>query len=185
MARSSVAIPYLHEVARRMGLSADPGGLYFTPAGRVSWVCSILLALALFGGAKMIQGRLAMHNQEIIASQGLDRFLDLMGEWRVQNGRRPRIYHDYKWGGYLTWHGWPEVLNWIDDRNEVQGKEHIQNHIGLESGRVPWQDGLAEIDLVCIDPTTTLAERLAGEPNVWQERHRDAYAVLFERRRDR
>ena len=30
-------------------------------------------------------------------------------------GGHPVIFHSYAWGGYLTWHGWPDCRNWIDD----------------------------------------------------------------------
>ena len=43
-----------------------------------------------------------------------DELLARAKDWRKAHGRRPVIVHDYNWGGYITWHGWPELLNWIE-----------------------------------------------------------------------
>jgi hypothetical protein len=181
MARASVTIPYLLDLARRLQLSAGPTSLFHTHPTPPSWLCSAVIAVALVGGVKVIEGRFAVHKQEIIASDALDRFIEIIGEWKQEHGRMPRILHNYDWGGYLTWHGWPEVLNWIDDRNEVQGKKHIQDYFEVMKAGAGWQEKLAHIDLVCIDPSTDLARQLRQSAG-WRERFRDPHAVIFERR---
>jgi hypothetical protein len=90
------------------------------------------------------------------------------------------IVHDYNWGGYVTWHGWPELLNWIDDRNEVQGKQRIQDYFDLMKAKPGWERQLTDADFVCIDPETDLARRLA-EDERWQ-RTEAPNAVIFERK---
>jgi hypothetical protein len=184
MARSSVEVPGLREFARRLGLTADEGSLFHTPAGRVGWVWSAVLGVVVLLGAKALEGRFAVHKQEIIASRALDRFLALVREWQEEHGRPAALYHDYRWGGYLTWHGWPEVRNWIDDRNEVQGKGHIQEHLQVENAEPGWEGPLARIDLVCIDGKAPLARQLERMSGQWQERYRDEHAIIFERRAD-
>ena len=76
----------------------------------------------------------------------------MTAEWRAEQGERPRIFHAYDWGGYLTWHGWPDILTWIDDRNEVQGKERIERYFAIIAAEPGWERWLADIDWVCIDP---------------------------------
>jgi hypothetical protein len=184
MGRCSAEIPYLRDLATRFHLSGKEGSLFHTPTAKAGWGWSVVLAVVLLFGAKAVEGRFATHKQEIIASRALDRFLELTREWQAKHGRRAVLYHDYRWGGYLTWHGWPEVLNWIDDRNEVQGKEHIQEHLRIEGALPGWEEPFARIDLVCIDPETPLARELGARSGQWDERYRDEYAVIFERRAD-
>ncbi len=113
--------------------------------------------------------------------QALDRLLTMHREWKKQHGHAPVLFHSYDWGGYLTWHGWPEVLNWIDDRNEVQGKQHIQHHFALRDAEPGWEREIEPFDLVCIETDAALTYRLAEMPHRWHERYRDDYAVIFER----
>ena len=87
--------------------------------------------MLLLGIACGVEGRIARHQPEIIAAAALDRFLQIHEEWRQTHDRRPVVFHSYDWGGYLTWHGGPDFRNWIDDRNEVQGKEHIQEYFAI------------------------------------------------------
>src|SRR5262249_54693226 len=111
IARASVEIPYLHELARRWQLSTAPGSLFHTRAGSPGWLWSVLVVLGLIGWAKTAEGRFAVHKQEIIASNALDELIDVARQWKEKNGRRPVIFHAYDWGGYVTWHGWPDLLN--------------------------------------------------------------------------
>ncbi len=183
MARSSLEIPYLRELARRWQLSAGPGSLFFTRRGRTAWLWSALFAIALLGLGPVLQGRLARHKQEMIASEALDRFLVEADAWREEHGRRPILFHSYDWGGYLTWHGWPGVLNWIDDRNEVQGQARVEEFLAIRDAEPGWQEKLAGVDLICIESGAHLTSRLRGMPGTWREVHSDRYAVIFRRQR--
>jgi hypothetical protein len=182
LARSSMAIPWLHEQARRLRLSASDDSLFAVRPGPTPWVWAVVFALALLGWARSAQGRFAYHKPEIIATPALDRFLEIHARWWAEHGRRPVIFHSYDWGGYLTWHGWPEVRNWIDDRNEVQGKERIQDYFTILHTRPGWEQKLdhAGIDLVCVESGAELPLHLATNP-AWKELYRDDYAVIFER----
>jgi hypothetical protein len=181
LARSSIEIAYLQELARRWKLSAGPGSLFATRIGPAPWLWSALFAAGVCVWAWSAQGQVARHQQKIIATEALDRFLVLADEWREEHGQRPRIFHSYDWGGYLTWHGWPKVLNWIDDRNEVQGKERVEEYFTILRTEPGWEEALAGVDLVCVESGASLTYRLAERPQQWKERYRDKWAVIFER----
>jgi hypothetical protein len=72
------------------------------------------------------------------------------------------------------------LLNWIDDRNEVQGRAHVQDYFATLQGAPGWQERLerARVALVCIEPKVPLASRLA-ENAAWREVFRDDWAVIF------
>jgi hypothetical protein len=182
MARASVAIPWLQDLARRLDLSAKDGGLFAPRAGASPWLWSGAAALGLLGWARAAEGGFARHKPEIIAAPALDTFLELHAGWREAHGRRPVVFHSYDWGGYLTWHGWPEVRNWIDDRNEVQGKERVQEYFAILKAEPGWEGKLdrAGVELICVESGAALTDRLAASPG-WRERYRDDYAVIFER----
>jgi hypothetical protein len=182
MARSSAAIEWANAWAVKAGLSTEPGSLYHTPRDPSPWLWSAVVAVALLGGAKALEGRYAAHNQEIIASRMLDRLLTHLEAWQEEHGRRPVILHSYDWGGYLTWHGWPRVLNWIDDRNEVQGKQRIEEYFAAMRAEPGWAEKLRAIDWVCIAPKTPLAAALAADERRWKKVDKDEHAVIFVRR---
>jgi hypothetical protein len=85
-------------------------------------------------------------------------------------------------GGYLTWHGSPCVRNWIDDRNEVQGKDRIQEYFSILETEPGWAEKLDRhhVALICIQPQAALTFRLAGSGK-WHELYRDGWAVIFQR----
>jgi hypothetical protein len=180
LARSSVEVPALQDVVRRLGLDRE-GGLFAARPAVGSWAWTAAAAVALLGGAKLLEGRFAALAPEVIPTAALDRLLELHRE-------RPGavVFHSYNWGGYLTWHGWrPDgggFRNWIDDRNEVQGQGHVEEFFAVLHAEPGWHAKLdrAGVVLVCVEPETALAYRLAESPG-WREVHRDGHAVIFER----
>jgi hypothetical protein len=181
LARSSLELPHLKEAASRF-LSPGQGMLWSSFRPGRSWLWSVLFAAILLGGARTAQGRLARHTPEMVPAQTLDCFLALHHQWTQTHGRRAVVFHSYDWGGYLTWHGWPNLRNWIDDRNEVQGKAHIQDYFAILATNPGWEEKLnhPKVDLVCIQSDCPLAFRLA-ESSHWRELSHDAFAVIFER----
>ncbi len=183
MARSSMEIPYLQELARRLRLT-DPEALFARPVAVTAWPWSVAFALLLVFGAVVAKGEVARHGDKILATKALDRFLNLHAEWKKEHGHRPVIFNHYDWGGYLTWHGWPDVLNWIDDRNEVQGEKHTREFFTVIKAEAGWEQKIKKVDLICIWSGCALAHRLEERPGIWKERYRDQDAVIFERRRE-
>jgi hypothetical protein len=180
LARSSRELPGVHQLS---GLFSGEAGSFAKRRGS-SWTWSLLVGLALLGLARAAEGRFARHQPAILPAQSLNRFLQIHAEWRQTHGHRPVVFHSYDWGGYLTWHGSPEVRNWIDDRNEVQGKERIQEYFAILETDPGWSEKLDRyhVELICIQPRAALTFRLA-ESKKWRERYRDEWAVIYQRQR--
>lgn len=204
MARASVEIPYLREAARRWGLTAEQGSLFFTRVGRTWGVWSALFAAGVCLWACVSQGEVIRKQQRareeaaekddrvkvIIARNALDDFLEVAKEWEKENGRPPVIFHSYDWGGYLTWHGWtPDrggLRNWIDDRNEAQGAERVKEYFAIVAGNPGWEENLGKVDLVCLASGEPLAQRLSERPQTWRKIERKGHvghslATFYER----
>lgn len=182
LARSSLQIPWLRLQARRF-LDSGEGGQWFAPRPGRPWVWSLVGTILLLVLARGAEGRFARHQPEILPADALDRFLQLHADWRQAHGHRPVVFHSYDWGGYLTWHGGTEFRNWIDDRNEVQGKEHIQEYFSIAEAEPGWVENLDHygVQLICIHPQAPLCVRLAQDAR-WCELYRDRWAVIFARR---
>jgi hypothetical protein len=200
MARASAEVPWLQALAGRWGQAGEGKGLFAPWMGRLPWAWSAAIALAFLGWARWQEGRFARHKHDFIPVTALDRLLELHRE-------RPQavVFHGYDWGGYLTWHGWPGFRNWIDDRNEVQGKEHIEEYFSIVRADPGWEQKLdrAGVAFVCLHPGAPLAlclgeregegQRLAAVTGAgslavgddWREVYRDRFAVIFERRQAR
>jgi hypothetical protein len=88
-------------------------------------------------------------------------------------------------GGYLTWHGWPELLVWIDDRNEVYRQEWYESVFDLEQTKPGWEEKLAEWNptWIAIPPERPLAYRLAERTSDWEEVYRDDLLVVYRKRK--
>jgi hypothetical protein len=182
LARASLEIPWLQQQARRLVPAEEGRRSFFVRPGRASCLWSILGALSLLGLAHCAEGLFARHQPEIIPATALDHFLQIHAQWRHQHGRRPVVFHSYDWGGYLTWHGGPDFRNWIDDRNEVQGREHIEDYFAILRTDPGWSAklDLAGVQLICVQTNAPLTFRLAESAD-WRERYRDEWAVIFER----
>jgi hypothetical protein len=182
LARASLQVPWLRQQARRLVPTEEGRRSFFVPPSCSPWLFSVLGALALLGLARAAEGRFARHQPEIIPAKALDRFLQIQTQWSRQHGRRPVVFHSYDWGGYLTWHADAGFRNWIDDRNEVQGKEYIEDYFAILRTDPGWREKLdrAGVQLICIQTNAPLTFRLSESPD-WHERYRDEWAVLFER----
>lgn len=181
MARASLSVPALHALGQRLQLPTTPGSLFAPWRGRVPWGATVGVILLLLGGAKVAEGSFATHKQEIIATRAVHQLIARANQWQAQRGRRPVIFHSYDWGGYLTWHGWPGLLNWVDDRNEVQGRARVEVYMDTMRGAPGWERRLAGVDLVCIGATAPLAVRLAASGE-WERLYEDEHAVIYARR---
>jgi hypothetical protein len=181
LARSAARQPWLEAMIERLKATGQGGQLFATNRGSAAWIWSVALAIGLLAGSKFVEGRVAHLLPEIVPAAALDRLLAISAE---EPGAV--VFHSYNWGGYLTWHGWqPDgsgFRNWIDDRNEVQGRQHVQDYFATLEARDGWRQRLDRdhVDIVCVEPDAPLVGRLV-EDGGWRELYRDDYAVILER----
>lgn len=173
VARLSMSIPWLADLAARCQVTPELRSFFSTPPRPSRWIATAAIALALVLWSRGADSFAAISPHRI-PTQALDEL--------VKRAEGKVVFHHYNWGGYITWQGWPKVRNWIDDRNEVHGQAHIEEYFAIIDARGPWREKLDRyrVALVCIPPHKPLAERLAEDP-AWQETYRDEYAVIFER----
>jgi hypothetical protein len=182
LARLAAEVPQFQSLSERLRRSAQAGSLFLTGAGASPWIASAAMAITLFVGSRLIEGRVAHLLPEVIPTAALDELLAI-------HAANPRtvVFHAYDWGGYLTWHGWKAdgtgLQNWIDDRNEVQGREHVEEYFSILQTEAGWRAKLdrARVGLVCVAADTPLAGRLE-EDRGWHREYHDDWAVIFSRK---
>jgi hypothetical protein len=181
LARSSAALPWFEDLAQRLRETAPDSALFrHGPPAQSSWVCRAAIVLGFLAWARLGQGTFAHHNPEMVPVAALDGVLELNASWTKEHHRRAVVFHAYSWGGYLIWHGWPGLRDWIDDRNEVQGEDHIRDYFQIIEAAPGWQGRLADVDLVAVPPDIPLANRLTNQSG-WEAVYRDPFAILFRR----
>jgi hypothetical protein len=147
------------------------------PAARSPWLWTAVAAVALFASTRYAGGY-TRHYPDLMPTQALDKLLEIH--------RGEKVLHSINWGGYLIWHGWdkyPRFLVWIDDRNELYGRERIEEWINVSAARPGWRETLDRygFELVCVPADCGLAYRLAEEPG-WEKLYADDAAVIYRRK---
>jgi hypothetical protein len=160
MARSSLGIPLL-EMLFALRESPTEAGETAAPPPQSGWAWTASIAVMVLGASVFIRGSYARIMPAMIPTDALAVLLK-------RHDARPDavVFHSYDWGGYLTWHGWhpsgPSLLNWIDDRNEVQGHEHVEEYFTILDAGPGWEAKLDRdlIELIAIEAGAPLAQRL-------------------------
>lgn len=95
------------------------------------------------------------------------------------------VLNQSNFGGTLTLHGYPDVLIWLDDRNEVHGQARYEEYFAVERTNPGWEEQLTKWnpDWVVIPPDCALAYRLTERPQRWDVVHRDDLVVLFRKKK--
>jgi hypothetical protein len=170
MARAGRELPWLEKAIGRLQLSDDLAQA-LAPKHRPAFAGALLASLGL-----LVWGRwgapFAYHSPQVVPAAALDRLIELAdGE---------PVFHNYTWGGYLTWHGWSPTgsrngkksfRTWIDDRNELYGNDHILEYLSVLDARPGWEDTLRRhrIHWVCVPadplPGSLLDAALAKNPD--------------------
>ena len=190
MARASFGIPWVAAFVAKHLTSPDPSSLFARREGPAPWgVWSVALAVLLFGGSRLLEGRFAKLLPQIVDTQALDEMVKLH-----RGAPDAVVFHSYNWGGYLTWRGWnpqaPRLLTWIDDRNEAQGETHTKETFSILNAEPGWDAALdrANVRFVCVEKIEPIVENaplvkeLSERPAEWNKLYEDEYAVIFERR---
>jgi hypothetical protein len=160
MARASLGIPWIGRLFTRPGGGASPEPSAIARVGS-AWVWTAVFALLVLAGSVYVKGRYARLLPQMIPTAALDELLK-------RHEERPDavVFHSYDWGGYLTWRGWqatgPRLLNWIDDRNEVQGRDHVEEYFSILDARPGWEEKLDRdrVELICVEAGAPLAQRV-------------------------
>ena len=139
------------------------------------WIGFIAIAIGLAVWAKF--GKPVDHNKDIYPCESLRELVRLRQPGEV-------VLNHPDFGGFLTLHGWPDLLVWIDDRNEVFGRAWYESYLDLEKTTPGWEATLAawNPDWVAVYAEQPLAYRLAERPAVWELVYRDPLVVLFRKR---
>jgi len=185
LARASIEIPWLLVRFERLQLSPELR-TFLGPARRPAGTGALLGALCLLGWARW-GGEFSFIDPGMIPAPALDRLVE-MRTAHVDKGEPNEIFHEYNWGGYLTWRGWPGLRVWIDDRNEVQGREHIQEHLELMGAPPDWESSLQRhrIGWVALQrqrqmpELSPLGQQLRKSPH-WKVVYQDGDAIIFHR----
>lgn len=146
------------------------------PTRRAPWIWSAVIALLLFVSTRYVGGY-GRHHPDNMPTQALDTLLD---EYHGEP-----VFHSINWGGYLIWHGWdrdPRFKAWIDDRNELHGRERTEEWRTLSAALPGWREKLDRLGIrtVCVEADSGLALRLAEEPG-WTKTYADSSAVIYRR----
>jgi hypothetical protein len=173
VARLSLDVPWCRRLFERMKMSPDLRAELAAPQPRSGWLAPTAIVVGALWWSR-VSTEYSYHAPKNIPVKALQATLAL-----ADGGP---IFHHYNWGGWLVWHGWPKVRNWIDDRNEVHGQQHIEQYFEVADARGNWQQTLdaAGVNLVCVPPHTGLARELAKQK--WREIYRDDWAVVLLRR---
>lgn len=57
-----------------------------------------------------------------------------------------KVFHTPNWGGFITWHLWPQQRAWIDDRNELNGTQVYEDFMDITWLRSGWEEKLKSLD---------------------------------------
>ncbi|MFO8080309.1 MAG: hypothetical protein R6V07_08395 [Armatimonadota bacterium] len=98
------------------------------------------------------------------------------------NGIEGRMFNTYRWGGYLTWHLWPEQQVMVDGRADVLGRELVMDWQRAHQLDEGWEQVLDdyEIDWAIISAGAPLARALDLHPK-WRLACEEETARLFVR----
>lgn len=139
------------------------------------WIGTVVLAAGLIGWAALSPP--LQHDEEYRPVKGLQTLLAARQPGEV-------VFHGPNDGGYLILHGGPEFGVWIDDRNEIHGREWYETYFDIVRTVPDWEKKLAEWNVrwVAIDPNTPLAFRLSERPEEWEAVFRDKQIAVFHKR---
>jgi len=97
-----------------------------------------------------------------------------------REGRRGTLWNEYRWGGYLIWHLYPELRVSIDGRLAVHGPERFGEHLTVAELGPGWQDVLARLqaDTAVVRSGSPLVAALRASG--WVVRYEDRVATVLD-----
>jgi hypothetical protein len=93
-----------------------------------------------------------------------------------------KIFHTPNWGGFITWHLWPQQRAWIDDRNELNGAQAYEDFMDIAWLRTGWEQKLKSLDFdyLLIDKEIPLVAMMERDEN-WTLELNTSGVWLFKR----
>ena len=178
LANLSCAISLLQPLRLWLNRNTSPEfrGMFARDTSRASLLPGFAFAAAFLLTSRWLPP-ISAHDQTNMPTVALDKLLDAY--------RGERVFHSVNWGGYLTWHGrdlQPPFMNWIDDRLEVHGPEHLADYRSILNAAVDWDKKLDahRINLVCLPTDAQLVGYIRRDPR-WTEIYSDQHAVIYRR----
>lgn len=95
----------------------------------------------------------------------------------------PRIFHTPNWGGYIAFRLWPDVRPFIDDRNELNGREVYEDFLAANGARMNWRAILDKYQFthLLLEPDSPLRLVIERE-HTWHLVFSDEKALLYQRK---
>jgi uncharacterized membrane protein YhaH (DUF805 family) len=95
---------------------------------------------------------------------------------------RGRMFNSYAWGGFISYHAYPEQKTFINGFNDNYGPELLNAYLRVANLTSEWKQVLDEheIDWILFDTTSPLATML-GHDAGWTQIYSDPLATIFVR----
>jgi hypothetical protein len=96
------------------------------------------------------------------------------------HGIHGTIFNVYEWGGYITWHLFPDCRASIDGRPEIYGDQFMTDYMTAYFGGKGWKEPLdaSGAAAVMVSPTAPIATLLREQAH-WANLYEDDVAVVF------
>jgi hypothetical protein len=80
-------------------------------------------------------------------------------EWLRDSGITGKMFNEYNWGGYLTWH-FRDMQVFVDGRTDLYGDDILEDYINLIAGKTNWVDVIDKYNLsiLLVDPDSVLVD---------------------------
>jgi hypothetical protein len=150
---------------------------------QTSWLYSMIFFGVLLV-ATVGSGRLPGHDAR---ASGPDEFhpekaLDIIKDRIKGASGIATVFSTPDWGGYIIYRLSPFARPWIDDRNEMHGKEKYQTFFRLWRLSKGWRDDLSKLnaEFFLLAKDSPFAEQLTTEAG-WKQLYSDETVILFEK----
>lgn len=102
----------------------------------------------------------------------------------LNNGLSPNVFSDMEFASYLIWAAAPSYRVFFDTRCELYNDTIARSYMTIARGECGWDDELAKYGIDTMMVSTTRRAQLiqSALASGWQERYRDAAAVVLIRR---
>lgn len=90
------------------------------------------------------------------------------------------VYTLDRWGGYLIYREYPEVVTAVDDRHDLYGAGFLRNYLKIVRGESGWDAALESLHpRSVLVPSGSPLSKLLGQDGAWRMVYQDQTAVLF------